>query len=135
MNDTTTQSTIMIHGIARPMFPIKSIDSITEPEVNAGIYALICLKTGSMYVGSSGNIANRVRSHFTQLNQNQHPNHLIQNQFNGFPNDWVWAFLEPIADLNRQAIYRREHGYIKSGLFDLNIAPTAWSKKRNTKKR
>ena len=48
----------------------------------AGVYAITNIKNNKTYIGSSSNINKRVKSHFSQLNQNIHANRALQSCFN-----------------------------------------------------
>jgi predicted GIY-YIG superfamily endonuclease len=48
----------------------------------SGAYVLLHIKTGKLYVGSTGNIAQRLRKHLTMLRSNRHPNEHLQLAYN-----------------------------------------------------
>lgn len=49
-----------------------------------GIYKIVNLITKDIYVGSSGNINNRKKRHFSQLNCNNHHCHYLQRAYNKY---------------------------------------------------
>jgi group I intron endonuclease len=49
-----------------------------------GIYALVNLQDGKIYIGSSSDIKKRVHDHLYLLRQNQHPNSHLQYAFNKY---------------------------------------------------
>ena len=51
---------------------------------NEGVYAIINLINNKMYIGGSMNLGNRKTKHFSLLNNNKHPNHLLQSAVNEF---------------------------------------------------
>jgi predicted GIY-YIG superfamily endonuclease len=117
---------IMIDDIKRDLFKIDGAN-IPTPPIAAGIYGLMCLKTGSMYVGSSNGLKRRLRDHFRKLRNGTHENHKVQNMYRAHPDHWAWVFLEPIADMSAVDILRRENQYLKFSMCDLNIEKRAWS--------
>ena len=48
----------------------------------SGVYLLKNKQTGRVYIGSSGNIENRVKTHFRDLKFNRHCNKELQNDYN-----------------------------------------------------
>ena len=47
-----------------------------------GVYKITCLENGKIYIGSSKNIYNRWREHIRSLNNNEHHNIYLQNEWN-----------------------------------------------------
>ncbi|KQY14415.1 GIY-YIG nuclease family protein [Rhizobium sp. Root482] len=136
MTQQTTASrqaqNIMIHDIPRPVFNIDGTN-FPSPPIEAGIYALLCRKNGSMYVGSSTDLKTRLQTHFGKLRNGVHENYKLHQLHMQYPDEWAWILLEPIADLSATDILRLENGYIKSGLFDLNIDENPWVPMRKAK--
>lgn len=50
----------------------------------SGVYAIVCIKTNKMYIGSTKNISRRVSKHFSELHLNRHTNKMLQNDYNTF---------------------------------------------------
>ena len=93
--------------------------------IGAGIYTIENRKTGRVYIGSSINIQGRIRTHFGQLQRNEHPNKFLQSSFNKHGGqNFVWDILERVEDPNELLI--REQYWIdlskneESRLFNLS---------------
>lgn len=52
------------------------------PRDVSGIYAILCVANEKMYIGSSQNIRNRLRTHINRLRKNAHRNDHLQNAWN-----------------------------------------------------
>lgn len=62
---------------------------------NCGIYLITCLPTGKVYVGSSCNLLNRIRSHKTALVSKRHPNKHLQCAWNSYGEDeFIFEIIE-----------------------------------------
>ena len=120
---------ILIGGIKRPIYYITDGQAETMGRKVAGIYALVCLKTGSLYVGSTSYVTRRIRQHFSDLQARIHGNYKMQNRFDQNPDKWAYVLMQPTAGLTRDEIYRIEYGYLKSPIYDLNIERSPWVKK------
>jgi len=62
----------------------KSIVHLKNELEFSGIYCIKNLTNNKCYVGSSKNIFNRLRYHISQLNNNNHTNNILQNDWNKF---------------------------------------------------
>lgn len=60
-----------------PIFAIKA-------EKSPGIYAIMNVETGVVYVGSSKNVVRRIKSHLYELKLNKHNNPYLQHAFNKY---------------------------------------------------
>ncbi len=61
----------------------------------SGIYRIVHVVTGRMYIGSAVNLLRRKRRHFTELRNNKHQNAKLQRAFNKYGED---AFLFEIIE-------------------------------------
>jgi group I intron endonuclease len=71
------------------------MDAASIP-ASSGIYRIVCLITGRMYVGSSLDLQKRKRDHFSLLRRNAHTNKKLQHAFNKYGPD---AFRFEIVEL------------------------------------
>lgn len=61
----------------------------------SGIYCILNTKTGKKYIGSSNNILQRIRTHYSELNNNKHDNSYLQRSFNKHGIDYfIWGIVE-----------------------------------------
>lgn len=56
-----------------------TLDEARRAHLGSGIYAVVCLKTNSLYVGHSRALSNRADLHFLTLRKGTHPNHKLQS--------------------------------------------------------
>lgn len=94
-----------------------------------GIYAIINIANGKLYVGSSVNIKNRLYNHRYGLRTNTHPNNYLQNAFNKHgESSFKVKILEYVSDkkilldreqyfMDKYKAYEHDYGY--------NISTTA----------
>ena len=62
--------------------------------VTAGLYTIVCTKTGCVYVGESDNVLSRLNAHKTKLRKNFHDNLKLQADFNQYGETaFVWRRL------------------------------------------
>ncbi|MEB2843795.1 GIY-YIG nuclease family protein [Endobacterium cereale] len=90
-----------------------------------GVYAIENTITNRVYYGSAKDVANRKASHFWQLRNNRHKNHLIQADFDAHGAD---AFEFQLLELTAVADLRTvEQRYIDQTPADIryNLAPKA----------
>lgn len=57
---------------------------MTELCENCGVYSIVCIPNGYMYIGSSINIASRWRHHRASLNRGDHKNIFLQRAWNKY---------------------------------------------------
>ena len=79
-----------------------------------GIYQIKCTKTDKTYLGSTGNIINRLKQHFKQLKANQHPNPEMQQDFNLWgEKSFVVGFIKLVhQNYDRKQLYLDEQNYL-----------------------
>lgn len=73
--------------------------------MTAGVYALYNTKTNMMYVGCSSMIEERWERHMHQLEDNKHPNRLLQAAYNLSQDVFACIILETTYPENK---YKRE---------------------------
>lgn len=89
----------------------------------SGVYAICNTVTDRAYVGSGKDIHNRRSSHFWQLRNHRHKNHLMQADFDLYGAD---SFEFTVLDtLPVPAARQIEQAHIDSGQFAYNLAPKA----------
>jgi hypothetical protein len=81
--------------------------------VNAGVYSITCLRTGSSYVKPAHNLGNATYKDRKNLKAGVHPNAALQEDFNRYPDFFVYRILEIIepeshASLEYRALYWME---------------------------
>lgn len=90
-----------------------------------GIYLIINLVNGKIYVGQTKNIKSRVMSHISQLLRGAHPNQHLQGAFNKYGVDNFYPYVAEYCSL--ELLTEREQYWID--YFDkqkiYNIAPVA----------
>jgi len=63
----------------------------------SGIYKIICLSTGKIYIGSSVNIHDRWSVHKCELRSNKHGNKYLQKAWNKYgEQNFEWQILQPV---------------------------------------
>lgn len=87
---------------------------IKEDNLNPGVYAIECIKTGKVYIGESMRRGIRISQHFQDLRNGTHSNRALQEDFCKygefyFKVHWLEAMLYP-SDLFD---FRPLHGYMK----------------------
>lgn len=88
-----------------------------------GVYALSNTVTNRAYVGSACDLSNRRSSHFWQLRNHRHKNHLIQSDFDQYgANSFEFTVLHHVPVAEGRRIEQR---HIDSGEYSYNIAPKA----------
>ena len=103
-------------------------------KIVTGVYKITNIVSGKSYVGSSRNIRNRIKAHFSHLNRGDHPNKHLQSSFRKYGRDaFVVTLLEECSQdelIRREQYYmdtiRPEYNYrsIASGNFGI----PAWNK-------
>lgn len=86
--------------------PVK----FSNNELNScGVYAITCIPTGLVYIGSSNSIKNRWTSHKAELNSNTHTNEHLQNAWNMYGSEnfnfSVLEFCEPQVKFDKKQYY------------------------------
>lgn len=101
-----------------------------ELKGKSGIYKIVNLVNGKLYVGSTVNLYNRKSQHFSSLMTNCHKNPYLQNAFNKYGiNTFKFEVLEYVEDVDK--LIEREQYYLDI-YFDnknkcYNVLPTAGS--------
>lgn len=68
----------------------------------SGIYVIINLFDGKLYVGSAVNFQKRFKNHRIELELNRHCNIYLQSAWNKYGEDWFeFAIVESVADLDK----------------------------------
>jgi group I intron endonuclease len=99
----------------------------------SGIYQILCVPTGKVYIGSAVNLKQRWIDHRKTLRGNTHTNRHLQNAWNKHSESaFVFAVLEYVTDKDR--LLEREQAWMDAtGCYDsgigFNISPTAGSNK------
>lgn len=79
--------------------------------MSIGVYKITNIATGKFYIGSSKNIASRLKGHFKALETNTHPNKHLQNSYNKYGKE---AFITEIVEITTlENLRSREDYYIK----------------------
>lgn len=60
---------------------VREINMLTIPRTS-GIYQILCVPTGKVYIGSAVDLWNRWRQHRGDLQRNKHPNSYLQHAWN-----------------------------------------------------
>lgn len=61
----------------------------------SGVYRILCIENGNMYIGSSSDLYTREKSHFSQLRRGAHHCEHLQRAFNKYGSDkFRWEILE-----------------------------------------
>ncbi len=107
----------------------------------SGIYVILNLITGGMYVGSSFDILYRWRKHREELRRDRHHSPYLQNSFNKH-GEGAFAFIV-VECIEQQDLHCVEQKYIDTGLYRYNVSdcasgpvrggskmPDAWKKKQ-----
>lgn len=76
----------------------------------SGIYQIICTKNNKVYIGSSVNVENRVRDHFSALRGNYHHNRHLQRSFNKFGEEHFSSTL--LKKCNEENLIKEEQLFI-----------------------
>jgi len=80
--------------------------------INAGIYALLCLCTGLVYVGASTRLLQRLHEQMVMLRSNRHYNAKLQADWLRLGQDcFIIAAVEPVEDASQ--LYEREKAWIE----------------------
>jgi group I intron endonuclease len=78
----------------------------------SGIYKIINIQNGRIYIGSTSRFKDRARSHKNDLEMNRHSNDFLQNDFNKCgTNSFIFEILEICSD-NKDERLKREQFFI-----------------------
>lgn len=97
----------------------------------SGIYQILNINTGKIYIGSAVNISKRQSEHYNLLNRDKHPNRYLQNAWNKYGADsFVFELLET-TEFDKDSIVEREQHYLDTlqpfGNHGYNICTVAYS--------
>lgn len=81
-----------------------------------GVYVIKCVPNGRFYVGSSGNIRKRKRTHLKQLRNGKHHNVFLQRVYDKYGED-SFKFSYRLTDTKHEAILLEQH-YLYSHMFN-----------------
>lgn len=105
---------------------------------NKGVYAIVNLVTGEMYIGSSTNIGSRRDKHFSLLRHNKHDNCRLQKSVKDFG---IEAFELFILEFTEELIQREQFfvnlylPYFNITTDVINNTPSEYSKKKMSETR
>lgn len=88
-----------------------------------GIYCILNLKNGKMYIGSSKNIYDRLHRHRTELRGNRHFNSYLQSSYNKYREESFYVFIVEETELDSRI--EREDYYITLLKADYNLIPAS----------
>src|ERR1035437_6595996 len=75
-----------------------------------GIYSILHINSGRIYVGSSKNIKKRMGTHKTDLRKNRHPNPALQNYYNKYGMDsFDFCIICEVEDANELINVENNH--------------------------
>lgn len=91
--------------------------------MKTGIYKITNIVNNKYYIGSSKDIVQRLKRHFTNLKNNQHPNKHLQYSFNKYgENNFTTEIIE---ECNISDIIVREQYYLDNGSWNKMYNKTA----------
>lgn len=91
----------------------------------SGVYIIKNILNNKFYIGSSVNIYDRAKTHFSKLSKNQHANNYLQNSFN--KNGRESFTLELLEECGIELIVTREQYYIDTLKPEFNLRKIAES--------
>ena len=123
MKDTQNrrQRHLNFRGKQCPIFYLNKERRFGFQRSLTGIYVLVCLRSGSAYVGSTKDIQKRANSHIRQLRQSKHSNPNLSRCYDKNSDQWACIVLDLMPDANEIDLLTREMTYIDNPLFDLNV--------------
>jgi group I intron endonuclease len=74
---------------------LNTVEEIKVDKYSCGIYRIVNIRTGDMYIGSTNNFDRRKGEHFTNLERGKH-NDNLQPAYDGEENKQIFVF-EPVA--------------------------------------
>lgn len=93
-----------------------------------GIYKILCIPNGKVYIGSSVRLAKRIRNHKSDLRQGKHPNQRLQRAWNKYGKE-NFVF-EVLLNCDKESVFSLEQKLIdeyQSATKGFNIAACAES--------
>ena len=79
--------------------------------VHCGVYKILCISTGKVYIGSSSDIFSRISDHKSRLRGNRHANSYLQNSWNLYgENGFEFSIIEIVN--NQDILHEREQYWI-----------------------
>lgn len=102
-----------------------------------GIYKIVNMNNGKVYVGQSNDIEKRRLQHFTALDAGKHENKTMQTDYNRSREKWVFAILEecPLSLLNVREKYWIDYYHSADPVHGYNLTKGGGSRKRRFKGR
>ena len=94
-------------------------------EIVAGIYQIVNLMNGNMYIGSSSDIPKRWRGHCHLLNKNKHHSPHLQHAWNKYGSGSFEFRIVEYCQCVKEVLIEREQYYIDLWRPVYNIAPNA----------
>lgn len=74
-----------------------------------GVYQIRCIKEDKCYIGASTNCQDRLQKHFSELRNNRHTNHRLQEAYNKYGVDaFVYSIVQYVADSSQLLKYETE---------------------------
>ena len=87
---------------------------IKEDDLNPGVYAIECVKTGKVYIGESMRRVKRINQHFNDLYNGTHSNRALQEDYHKYGEFYFKVhWLERIPYPSDLFNFRPLHGYMK----------------------
>lgn len=87
---------------------------IKEDDLNPGVYAIECVKTGKVYIGESMRRVKRINQHFKDLYNGTHSNRALQEDYRKYGEFYFKVhWLERIPYPSDLFNFRPLHGYMK----------------------
>jgi group I intron endonuclease len=86
---------------------------IPKNRYTCGIYKIVCIETGKMYIGSSKNIRGRWYGHVGKLEENKHHSDKLQNAWNKYGSTSFEFHIIEIC-IDREIRLNREQQYLDS---------------------
>lgn len=113
----------------------SSVSFFNKKDVNlnmvfAGVYALRCIPTDKLYVGSSVHVLKRLHCHWWKLVYNKHDSVKLQHAFNKYGGENFNPELIEMVDIsaNREILYEREQYWLD----ELNVVDNGYNVCRST---
>lgn len=105
--------------------PIKEVIMGSIPRTS-GIYQILCVSTGKVYIGSAVNLRQRWSDHRKTLRGNRHSNIHLQRAWDKYGEDaFEFSILESVMFVEH--LIEREQAWIDARSPEFNIAPNAGS--------
>lgn len=93
--------------------------------MKSGIYQIINLINGKIYIGSAINLINRKSIHFIKLKRNIHENKYLQNSWNKYGKEYFEFNI--LENCEKENLIKREQYYLDILNPEYNISPIAGS--------